>query len=151
MFKFLIIILLIVIVAKTGLAISCWQCNSKIDSECADLPSGPQDISNLKESIRSFYVNCDSLNDSFTDKYKLCRKQEQHISDEVRVIRSCGIEASSRPCYKTANPPVKTYVCQCDNADGCNYSTQLICNQLVVVISLFLSFYISANCLYRNI
>jgi len=77
MFKFLIIILLIVIVAKTGLAISCWQCNSKIDSECADLPSGPQDISNLKESIRSFYVNCDSLNDSFTDKYKLCRKQEQ--------------------------------------------------------------------------
>jgi hypothetical protein len=150
MFKILFIVLLIVIVAKSGSAISCWRCNSHIDKGCESLPSGKQDKNTLPEDIRNFYVDCDSLNDSFAGRYQICRKQEQSIQDTLRIIRGCGIEKSSKPCYKTANPPVKTFVCQCEE-DGCNVSSQLYFNQILVVISLFLSFSISANLLYANI
>lgn len=150
MFKILLIVLLIVIVAKSGSALSCWSCNSHFNKSCESLPSGKQDIKSIPAEIRHFYVDCDSLNDSFMGKYKVCRKQEQNIGDQQRIIRGCGLESSSKPCYKTANPPVKTYVCQCEE-DGCNVSSQLYFNQILVIISLFLSFSISANLLYAYI
>jgi len=148
MFRHLIVVLILLIVVKSGLAIHCWQCNSHLEAVCKSLPRGAQDKSALEEDIRNFYVDCDSLNDSFTGKYSLCRKQEQTVGDDSRTIRSCGFETSGRQCYSTANPPVKTWVCECKE-DGCNLGSQLSFNQFLLFISLFLSITISYNCFYK--
>lgn len=99
----------------SGSAINCYECNSQFDDLCNTVPAGPPNEND--EQYRKFYQDCDMKGDHFT--YKLCRKQVQTIEGKDRVIRTCGIEKSQKDCYSTANPPVKTYVCQCEE-DGCN-------------------------------
>jgi len=145
MIRNLLIALIVLIVAETGLAIHCWQCNSHHNADCATLPSGPQDRTKLADNIRNYYVDCDALNDPFAGKYNLCRKQEQDIEQkETRIIRSCGFETSGKECYKTANPSVKTHVCEC-REDGCNSSSSLSSNQILLFLSLLYPFLLVLN------
>jgi len=141
MLRQLMMILILMVVVRTGLAIHCWQCNSFHDSECSNVPSGPQENATLAENIRKFYLECDH-------KYKLCRKQEQEIDHTVRIIRSCGLESSGKECYKTANPQVKTFVCECDK-DGCNLSPRLTLNSFLIFSSILISMSISFLRFYK--
>merc|ERR1712107_183500 len=49
-----------------------------------------------------------------------CRKIYQNVRGVERVIRSCGWEKQSKPCYSTVLEEYNTYVCMCDDRDGCN-------------------------------
>lgn len=136
------LLLVLMVMVRSGLSIHCWQCNSHHESDCTTLPAGPQDVTKLPENIRKYYVNCDEKNDSFTGRYHLCRKQVQDIELVTRTIRSCGFEESGRACYTTNNPQVKTQVCEC-REDGCNHSSRLSLNYYLNLFSLLLTFFIS--------
>ncbi|XP_054160180.1 uncharacterized protein LOC128958359 [Oppia nitens] len=149
MIRNLLIVCILLIVVKSGLAIHCWNCNSYLDKACATLARGPQDKNQLSNDIRNFYVDCNTLNDTFPRKYSFCRKQEQEIEQEVRIVRSCGFETSGRDCYKTANPSVKTFVCECKE-DGCNASTILSFNPILILLTIFLTFFITTFNYFSN-
>jgi len=144
MLRHLILLLSLLVMVGRGLAISCWECNSKINSACATVPRGPQDVSKLPDDIRSFYVDCDKKSDLSGGKEAFCRKNEQIIDQETRIIRGCGFESSGKECYKTANPPIKTYVCEC-REDGCNRSSSTTLSHFLIAISLFISIRISLS------
>lgn len=143
---FAIIILLNVI--KVGLGISCWQCNSIRDTpRCAEVPKGPINREDLDEELKKYYFVCgsdsnddDSSDSNATSQYTLCRKQVQIIDGVTRIIRQCGIQKSYKECYITANPPVKTHVCDCEG-DGCNASFHLYTSQYLIAISSLLIIY----------
>lgn len=142
MLRHLMLLISLVVMVGRGLALHCWECNSKIDSECANVPRGPQDVSKLPDNIRRFYVDCDKKSDISGGKSPFCRKNEQEIERETRIIRGCGFESAGKECYKTANPPVKTFVCEC-REDGCNRSSSATLSHFLIAISLFISFCIT--------
>lgn len=119
--------------------LSCWECNSIFNQTCNNLPlGGPTEKT---PQLKEFYVDCDEKSSHSTiGNYTLCRKQVQIIDGEERVVRSCGIEASNKPCYSTVNPSAKTFVCQCFE-DGCNFSSTLGLSHILTV-SAFILFFI---------
>jgi hypothetical protein len=59
----------------------------------------------------------------------MCRKIYQDVRGDIRVIRGCAWEEYTRLgekesqkniCYKTVMEEYNTYVCTCDNEEGCN-------------------------------
>jgi hypothetical protein len=123
------VLLIMLAIIPLGLSLKCYQCHSKLDSVCAgDLPANPSST----DPGFKYLVDCDTqgnrthISPAYANNpFILCRKQRQEIDEKVQIIRSCGVvEENSRPCYSTANPPTKTYVCQC-KTDGCNSANNL--------------------------
>ncbi|XP_072767564.1 UPAR/Ly6 domain-containing protein crok [Anoplolepis gracilipes] len=99
-------------------AIQCYQCNSRNNSQCADLV--PPD---------SMKMDCSDLRDGA--KYTMCRKITQVIEFSVnglppdtRVIRGCGWDESNYKgkCYQRSGFGGRQEVCSCLN-DYCNTAT----------------------------
>jgi len=106
-----------------GSAIRCYQCSSKIENACGEvMPTGEPEANHW---ARKYIVDCTKANttnlaeDVTTKQSTFCRKQHQEIEGEVRIVRSCGFVKGEKACYTTANPPTKTFVCQCET-DLCN-------------------------------
>ncbi|XP_020281764.1 uncharacterized protein LOC109853774 [Pseudomyrmex gracilis] len=96
----------------------CYQCNSRNNSQCADLI--PPD---------SMKIDCSDLKDGA--KYTLCRKITQVIEFSVnglppdtRVIRGCGWDESAykTKCYQRSGFGGRQEVCSC-TSDFCNAAT----------------------------
>ncbi|CAG9763185.1 unnamed protein product [Ceutorhynchus assimilis] len=115
------LICLTAICIESGLAISCYECNSALDKRCIG------DANNqLSDDLRK---PCPEKKD---DKpYTLCRKIKQMIDFEVnglqpdsRVIRTCGWEDSQykNRCYQRSGFGGRQEVCACDG-NNCNGSS----------------------------
>ncbi|XP_020707684.2 uncharacterized protein LOC110116968 isoform X2 [Athalia rosae] len=96
-------------------AIECYECNSHVDSRCAD----DQPPSSMKKP-------CHDLVDG--SKYTLCRKIDQRVEFKVnglpenaRIIRSCGWDESryKNECYDRSGFGGAQRVCSC-STDNCN-------------------------------
>jgi len=99
-------------------AMQCYQCNSRNNSQCADLV--PPDT--MKK-------DCSELKDGA--KYTMCRKITQVIEFSVnglppdtRVIRGCGWDESNYKgkCYQRSGFGGRQEVCSC-LTDYCNSAT----------------------------
>lgn len=99
-------------------AMQCYQCNSRNNSQCADLM--PPD---------SLKVDCSALKDG--PKYTMCRKITQVIEFSVnglppdtRVIRGCGWDETNYKgkCYQRSGFGGRQEVCSC-LTDYCNAAT----------------------------
>ncbi|XP_071566864.1 uncharacterized protein [Temnothorax nylanderi] len=99
-------------------AMQCYQCNSRNNSQCADLV--PPD---------SMKIDCSDLKDGA--KYTMCRKITQVIEFSVnglppdtRVIRGCGWDESNykNKCYQRSGFGGRQEVCSC-LTDYCNSAT----------------------------
>lgn len=137
------IALLILAIAPFGSAIKCYQCRSLTEPSCAtDLPTKEPDENHW---AHKYIVDCDinpnttNLEDSVKANAKstFCRKQYQEIEGQVRIIRSCGFVKGDRACYSTANPPTKTFVCQCDSGDLCNSALNVFTSPVLLLMALF--------------
>jgi len=117
-----------------GEGISCHICNGYEDAKCKD-PFGPEAASGELIPHREFLKDCNSkdakdeqgIPDGVTAT--MCRKIYQDVRGDVRVIRGCAWEEYTRLgekesqkniCYKTVMEEYNTYVCTCDNEEGCN-------------------------------
>ncbi|KAL6433798.1 hypothetical protein ACFW04_005794 [Cataglyphis niger] len=121
-------------------AIQCYQCNSRNNSQCADLI--PPD---------TMKMDCSDLRDGA--KYTMCRKITQVIEFSVnglppntRVIRGCGWDESNYKgkCYQRSGFGGRQEVCSCLN-DYCNAATPgiLVPQRLILscaLISMLLAF-----------
>ncbi|EFN77331.1 hypothetical protein EAI_14461 [Harpegnathos saltator] len=96
-------------------AMQCYQCNSRNNSQCADLK--PPD---------TMKIDCSDLKDGA--KYTMCRKITQVIEFSVnglppdtRVIRGCGWDESNYKgkCYQRSGFGGRQEVCSC-LTDYCN-------------------------------
>ncbi|KAH0949021.1 hypothetical protein HN011_009099 [Eciton burchellii] len=96
-------------------AMQCYQCNSRNNSQCADLV--PPD---------TMKIDCADLKDGA--KYTMCRKITQVIEFSVnglppdtRVIRGCGWDESNYKgaCYQRSGFGGRQEVCSC-LTDYCN-------------------------------
>ncbi|XP_036145360.1 uncharacterized protein LOC105836049 isoform X1 [Monomorium pharaonis] len=101
-----------------GDAMQCYQCNSRNNSQCAELV--PPD---------SMKIDCSDLKDGA--KYTMCRKITQVIEFSVnglppdtRVIRGCGWDESNYKgkCYQRSGFGGRQEVCSC-LTDYCNSAT----------------------------
>jgi len=143
------ILTVLLVYVHTGLAISCYECNSHINPRCKD-EKPPDD---LKQ-------NCaDHL--SRGHPFTLCRKIVQHIDfevngnqPEVRVIRSCGWDESSyaEKCYHRSGFGGRQEVCSC-RTEFCNDSmavsaslTLTTCTGLLLLLSRLLNFWVCPYC-----
>jgi len=137
------VFLLLAVYCSTSSAIKCYQCRSLTEPACAtDLPTTVPDNNHW---AHKYIVDCD-VNPNITHlelsvkpnaKSTFCRKQYQEIEGEVRIIRSCGFVKGDRACYSTANPPTKTFVCQCDNVDLCNSALNVFISPVLLVVGMF--------------
>nr|AGM32963.1 hypothetical protein [Coptotermes formosanus] len=132
----------LLVYVHTGLAISCYDCNSHNDSRCK--PDPPPD--DLKK-------DCADLARGVT--YTMCRKIVQHIDfevngnpPEVRVIRGCGWDESQYvdKCYQRSGFGGRQEVCSC-RKEYCNNSvavsaslTLTTCTGLLLFLSRLLLF-----------
>ncbi|CAL1679594.1 unnamed protein product [Lasius platythorax] len=99
-------------------AMQCYQCNSRNNSQCADLVP--------PETMK---IDCSELRDGA--KYTMCRKITQIIEFSVnglppdtRVIRGCGWDESNYKgkCYQRSGFGGRQEVCSC-LTDYCNAAT----------------------------
>ncbi|XP_050455812.1 uncharacterized protein LOC126853786 isoform X3 [Cataglyphis hispanica] len=116
--KFIVITLcsILLFLCYSGVdAIQCYQCNSRNNSQCADLI--PPD---------TMKMDCSDLRDGA--KYTMCRKITQVIEFSVnglppntRVIRGCGWDETNYKgkCYQRSGFGGRQEVCSCLN-DYCN-------------------------------
>lgn len=105
---------LLSLLATDVAGIYCFQCNSYVDPECANIQ--PND------TMSRFYKPCEH-NEQSIGKELFCRKTEQLIIDRenlVRIIRSCGwVMHPKYDCYTFWNKGHEDISCQCFS-DGCN-------------------------------
>ncbi|XP_055309592.1 uncharacterized protein LOC129573249 [Sitodiplosis mosellana] len=123
-------------------AINCYQCNSHLDPECADLRAHPP------HKVAGFHQPCDDTdaegNPAFcrtmTYKFKFLKKTDL---DASRVVRTCGYRRSMKECYIVDNDHHMESVCQCFE-DGCNTAQNLsifsIISTLVIASTLHFIF-----------
>ena len=123
-------------------AIYCWQCNSIKSQFCADVPPGPiTNSSKLESCLQEMYKECPKNGDL---PYTFCRKNEQIIQNEKRVIRSCGYDKASTDCYITKTPFVTTRVCQCFE-DGCNSASHATISIITLLICWLINRFLTIN------
>jgi hypothetical protein len=139
----------LLVYVHTGLAISCYNCNSHNNTRCME--------GKLPDDMKK---NC--ADDSpRRGTYTLCRKIVQHIDfevngnpPEVRVIRSCGWDESSYvdKCYQRSGFGGRQEVCSC-KTEFCNDSvavsaslTLTTCTGLLLLWSRLLHFWVYPHC-----
>ncbi|XP_041982523.1 uncharacterized protein LOC121735688 [Aricia agestis] len=130
-------LLLFIGLVEYGSAIVCYECNSALNSMCANAV--------LPDSLKR---NCSEHDRGVT--HTLCRKIIQHVDHEVngqlptpRVIRSCGWDESKYKgsCYHRSGYGGHQEVCSCVT-NLCNNSTQTTINIAFIIISI-IAFFVS--------
>ncbi|XP_058790422.1 uncharacterized protein LOC131663792 isoform X2 [Phymastichus coffea] len=110
-------------------ALRCFECNSHIDSRCAD--DNPPDA--LKKDCSEHVEG---------SKYTMCRKIKQVIEFSVnglpadtRIIRSCGWDESNYKgkCYQRGGFGGRQEVCSC-TSDFCNGVPSRFLSQILYLI-----------------
>ncbi|XP_067009795.1 uncharacterized protein [Anabrus simplex] len=94
----------------TAESIHCYECNSKVSSDCKDL------VKQFNESAH--YVKCEVSPDGLQP---FCRKRVFKVlsTEDERVVRTCSYHRHKNPCYSVDDDDHVEEVCQCDT-DGCN-------------------------------
>lgn len=94
-------------------ALQCFTCHSMDDEHCSDLKAN-------ETASRAYLRDC---NETIipAGATPLCRKTTltTHLDEKTRVIRRCGYERSSKPCYHLDDEDHSETVCQCFE-DACN-------------------------------
>ncbi|XP_071442609.1 UPAR/Ly6 domain-containing protein crok-like [Hetaerina americana] len=125
----------VVMVARPGAAILCYECNSKNDSRCADEELPDTLLKNCSHHVKG-------------SQYILCRKIVQTIDFTVnenppdsRTIRSCGSNNSSysESCYSRGGFGGRQEVCSC-MTDKCNHASQLFMGYILFLAPVGLIF-----------
>jgi len=118
--------------------IRCYSCNSHYDRNCLD-PFNNYTIENVdcgQETHRMTHLP--PKEDGSPHIANICRKTVQIVSEEIRVIRSCGWlpnekSMKGRDCFtRTGTHQVMVYHCVCGH-DGCNGATHSTVQYTVLV------------------
>jgi len=129
------VLLVLIVCARSGFAISCFVCNSNENYEgekCWNLTpadAGKPDF---------YYKDC-KLEEQVPGKnFTRCRVQVQSFGDETRIIRSCAtpeIHESKTDCIdRTGTSKIKLRYCECEK-DGCNSAMTVYASVITLVIS----------------
>lgn len=126
----------------TATPISCYQCNSADGMEGPTCATG--DVSELTPYLKPCPTD--------SEVYTRCRKMEQNVEGESRIIRSCATAGASavsedRCIDRVGTIRVKVKYCECFNKspqEPCNTANQQISSvsvmgSLILLASLFLS------------
>jgi len=127
-------LLVILAVIPTGSGLKCHQCSSHTDVNCED-PFFHEDNPTVPKTNQ--YLKECPVEDG---KEFFCRKIYQNVRGVERVIRSCGWEKQSKPCYSTVLEEYNTYVCMCDDRDGCNSASMFSISSLAILSTLGLAY-----------
>lgn len=132
LFSACLLVILAVIPAGSGL--KCHVCSSFEDKNCED----PFYYDDKPDQWRTSEYLKECPTDDGNEYY--CRKIYQNVRGVERVIRSCGWEEQTKDCYSTVLEEYNTYVCKCNDKDGCNSASMFSISSLAILSTLALAF-----------
>lgn len=103
MISLITVTILFVLTLNPTDALSCYQCSTVTDPDCADP---------IKTNMMATTCPQDK-------EYTICRRIHQEVRGNVTVIRNCGWIENENECYTTRLDEFNTLVCQCKE-DMCN-------------------------------
>jgi hypothetical protein len=127
---FAILGVVLIVGTENALGIKCHICNSGDQyegKECEELSSD------------KFLMDCNEFGEknNFPEYINatMCRKMDQTVQDDYRVVRSCAQTGRTDRCIeRTGTRNIKVTYCECDT-EGCNTAAELTIPVFTVLIT----------------